>query len=196
MDKMKKNATATAVDFMRDEDTGDIKAEDNKHVVVGGVISAKSVKFTKNNQAMAYLSIEDLTGTVEVIVFPKAYERYQRFLNQDDKVFVVGRATVEDEQNGKIICERIVPFADTRKELWLQFPTKEEFAEKEQTLYGLLDNSDGADEVVIYTASPKAVKRLGKSRTVMADGALLAQLSAFLGEKNVKCVEKNIENRS
>jgi DNA polymerase-3 subunit alpha len=196
MDKMKKNATATAVDFMRDEDTGAVKVADNAHVVVGGMISAKTVKFTKHNQAMAFLSIEDLTGTVEVIVFPRDYERYQRFLNQDDKVFVVGHATVEDEQNGKIICERIVPFEDTKKELWLQFPTKEEFAGKEQALYGMLDNSDGADEVVIYIASPKAMKRLGPSRTVMADEVLLAQLSDFMGKKNVKCVEKNIENRS
>jgi DNA polymerase-3 subunit alpha len=196
MDKMKKNATATAVDFMRDEDTGAVKVADNAHVIVGGMISAKTVKFTKHNQAMAFLSIEDLTGTVEVIVFPRDYERYQRFLNQDDKVFVVGHATVEDEQNGKIICERIVPFEDTRKELWLQFPTKKEFIAKEPELYGMLDSSDGADEVVIYIANPKAMKRLGPSRTVMADETLLTQLGEFMGEKNIKCVEKNIENRN
>jgi DNA polymerase-3 subunit alpha len=193
-DKMKKNVTATAVDFMRDEDTGTIKVADNAHVIVGGMISAKTVKFTKRNQAMAFLSLEDLTGTVEIIVFPRDYERYQRFLNQDDKVFVVGHATVEDEQNGKIICERIVPFEDTKKELWIQFATKEEFAEKEEKLYQFLNDSDGADEVVLYIANPKAIKKLGQSHTVMADETLLAQLYAFFGEKNVKCIEKNIEN--
>ena len=92
----------------------------------------RQVKYTRNNQAMAFLTVEDLTGSVEIIVFPKDYERYNRFLNDEEKIFVVGHATVEEEQDGKVICERIVPFDDTRKELWLQFPTKSDFSEKER----------------------------------------------------------------
>ena len=144
---------------------------------------------------MAFISIEDLTGTVEVIVFPKDYERYQRFLDEDGKVFVVGRVTIEDEQDGKIICERIVPFDDTQKEIWLQFSTKEEFAQREEALYALLAESDGNDEVVIYVANPKAVKRLGKSRSVRANQELLDTLTDFVGENNLKLVEKSLENR-
>jgi len=78
------------------------------------------------------------------------------------KGFVVGRATIEDEQDGKIICERIVPFDDTRREVWLQFATKEDFAQKEEALYALLRDSDGNDGVAIYVANPRAVKKAGK----------------------------------
>lgn len=194
MDKIKKNVTVMASDFIREEETGAIKVKDNAHVIVGGLISEKTVKFTRNNKAMAFISIEDLTGTVEVIIFPKDYERYQRYLNADEKVFVVGHSTVEDEQNGKIICERIVPFDETGRELWLQFATKEEYAEKEKLLFDILYDSDGQDDVIIYVANPKALKKLGKNQTVCANTELVATLKKFLGEKNVKVVEKSIEN--
>ena len=194
--KMKKNVTANAADFVREEESGTIRVTDNMHVVVGGMIAAKTVKYTRNNQAMAFLTVEDLTGSVEIIVFPKDYERYNRFLNDEEKIFVVGHATVEEEQDGKVICERIVPFDDTRKELWLQFPTKSDFAEKEQQVYEILRDSDGNDEVVIYISDVKAFKRLPRNRAVGTNSVLLARLTEFLGEKNVKVVEKGIENRA
>ena len=74
---------------------------------------------------MAFLTIEDLFGTVEVIVFPRDYEKYHTYLNEDEKVFISGHVNVEEDKNGKLICESIVSFDDTKKELWLQFATKE-----------------------------------------------------------------------
>ena len=196
MEKIKKNITCITSDFVRDEETEVTKIKDNEHVIVGGLIADKTIKFTRNNKAMAFITIEDLAGTVEVIVFPKDYEKYQRYLNQDEKVFVVGHATIEDEQNGKIICERIVPFDETGCELWLQFATKEEYMAKEQVLMDILYDSDGSDEVVIYVANPKAIKRLGKNQTIQVNEELIAVLTKFLGEKNVKVVEKSIENKA
>ena len=195
-EKIKKNISRITSDFIREEETGDTKVSDNEHGIVGGLIADKTIKFTRNNKAMAFITIEDLTGTVEVIVFPKDYEKYQRYLNEDEKVFVVGHATIEDEQNGKIICERIVPFDETGCELWLQFATKEEYVEKEKVLMDILYDSDGSDEVVIYVANPKAIKRLGKNQTIHVNEELLAVLTKFLGEKNVKVVEKSIENKA
>ena len=204
MEKIHKNITVLASDFLlgnADEGSGDselsvsqIKVKDNQHVIVGGMISQKKISFTKNNKAMAYISVEDLSGTVEVIVFPRDYERYQRYLNEDEKVFVVGRATVEDDKDGKIICERIVPFDETGCDVWLQFATMEEYKEKEQILMDILYDSDGNDEVVIYVAASRQKKRLGKNNTVKANQELLSALTKFLGEKNVKVVEKSIEN--
>ncbi len=194
-EKLAKNITAVTMDFIRDEETGAVKVADNAAVVVGGMISNKTVKFTKNNQAMAFIELEDMTGSVEVIVFPKIYSKYQHALTMDGKIFVIGHVTIEDEQNGKIICERIVPFEETCKELWLQFPTMNEFQLKQQELFELLKESDGTDEVVVYVANPKSLKRYGRNYTVDANPQLLAKLYDFLGEKNVKCVEKNIENK-
>ena len=195
MAKWKKNVTASAGDFLLDEETGETKAKDNEKVIVGGMISEKTVKYTRNNQAMAFITIEDITGTVEVIIFPKIYERFSAFLNEDAKVFVTGRAQIDDERDGKIICDRIIPFEDVQKELWLQFHTKEEYDQKEAELFELLHDSDGSDEVVIYVAKPKLLKRLGKNRTIRINTELVNNLTKFLGENNVKVVEKSIENK-
>ena len=203
--KIRKNINAVAADFaLREAEEGNldamktgaesqVKIKDNQHVIVGGLIAEKKVTFTRNNKAMAYITIEDLTGMVEVIIFPRDYEKYQRYLNADEKVFVVGRASVEDDKDGKIICERIVPFDETGCELWFQFATMEEYKEKEAVLMDILYDSDGSDEVVIYVANPKAIKRLGKNQTVGVNEELLNTLTQFLGEKNVKVVEKSIE---
>ena len=205
-EKIRKNITAVASDFalaeteegnldaMKTGVSSQVKVKDNQHVIVGGLIAEKKVTFTRNNKAMAYISIEDLTGMVEVIIFPRDYEKYQRYLNADEKVFVVGHASVEDEKDGKIICERIVPFDETGCELWFQFATMDDYKEKERVLMDILYDSDGNDEVVIYVANPKAIKRLGKNQTVGVNEELLTTLKSFLGEKNVKVVEKSIEN--
>ena len=205
-EKIRKNITAVASDFalaeteegnldaMKTGMSAQVKVKDNQHVIVGGLIAEKKVTFTRNNKAMAYISIEDLTGMVEVIIFPRDYEKYQRYLNADEKVFVVGHASVEDEKDGKIICERIVPFDETGCELWFQFASMDDYKEKERVLMDILYDSDGNDEVVIYVANPKAIKRLGKNQTVGVNEELLTTLKSFLGEKNVKVVEKSIEN--
>lgn len=196
LDKIRKNVTAYAADFIRDEESGSVKVEDQAKATVGGMIAAKNVKFTKNNKQMAFLTLEDLTGSVEVVVFPKDYEKFSRYLEVDAKIFVTGRVDLSDEQNGKLLCSRIVPFSNTLKEVWLQFPTRDAYAKREQDLYGLLRESDGGDEVVIYVAEPKSVKRLGKHMTVHADSDLLTKLFSVFGEKNVKVVEKSIEKRA
>ena len=192
MDKLKKTTTANAIDFIRDEDTGATKIADNASVIIGGMITDRTVKFTRTNKAMAFITIEDLTGTVEVIIFPKDYERYQRYLTEDAKIFVKGRTAIEDEQDGKLICEKIVGFEETKKELWLQFESKEKYLEREGQINQILRQSDGNDEVVIYIAKPKAIKRLGRNMTVNAQEPLLGILSELLGEENVKVVEKGI----
>ena len=194
MDKMKKNVTVMASDFVREEETGEIKVKDNAHVIVGGLISEKTIKFTRNNKAMAFISVEDLTGTVEVIIFPPTYEKYQRCLNADEKVFIIGRADVGDEQNAKIICDRIVPFDETPRLLFLIVENYEDYKEKERVLMDILYDSDGNDEVVIGLADTKQKKYFGKNRTVCANAELVDTLMKFLGEKNVKVVEKSIEN--
>ncbi|MDD6306232.1 MAG: DNA polymerase III subunit alpha, partial [Clostridiales bacterium] len=160
-EKWKKNISAVTSDFLLDEETGEAKIKDNQNVTIGGMITEKTIKYTKNNKTMAFLTVEDLFGTVEVIVFPRDYEKYSRYLIEDEKVFISGHANVEEDKNGKLICEKIYSFDDTIRELWLQFATKEEFAEKEQMIYSLLSESDGKDEIVIYIASPRAMKRLG-----------------------------------
>ena len=194
-EKWRKNISAVTADFMLDEETNAVKIKDNQSVVIGGIITEKTIKYTKQNKAMAFITVEDLFGTVEVIIFPRDYEKYSRYLNEDEKVFVAGHANVEEDKNGKLICEKIYSFDDTKRELWLQFATKESYEEKEKELYSRLYGSDGNDEIVIYIASPRAMKRLGQNYNIHINPELVGNLTEFLGEKNVKIVEKSIEKK-
>lgn len=193
-EKWRKNISAVTSDFMLDEETGATKIHDGEKVVIGGMVTAKTIKYTKTNQVMAFFTIEDLVGTVEVIIFPRDYEKYHTYLEEDAKIFVTGRANVEEEKNGKVICEKIIGFDDSQKELWLQFADLASYQEKEAKLSGMLAGSDGRDEVIIYLAAEKRMKRLPKSRSIHVEPGLLQTLFGYLGENNVKVVEKSIEN--
>ena len=191
--KWRQNITAVSTDFIYDDETGGTKLADGAHVMIGGMITDKTVKFTKNNKAMAFLTIEDLYGTTEVIVFPKDYEKHRTLIEDDAKVFVSGRVNAEDEKNGKLICEQLYAFDDAKKELWLQFATKEDYANAESTVYDLLRTCEGQDAVVIYISGIKAVKRLPANWNVSVGQLDMNRFYEMFGEKNVKVVEKPIE---
>ena len=192
MERLKKNTNAVTTDFVLDEETGTLKVSDGAKVCIGGMITDKVIKYTKNNKAMAFITLEDLVGTVEIIIFPKDYERYAKYLENDAKVFVEGRVTAEEDRNGKLICEKIISFDEVKRELWLQFPSKSDFEEKEGALYGKMMDADGSEHVVIYLAAEKQMKRLPENRNVAITKELLEELGNFLGKDNVKVVEKSL----
>ncbi len=192
MERLKKNTNAVTTDFVLDEETGTLKVSDGAKVRIGGMITDKVIKYTKSNKAMAFITLEDLVGTVEIIIFPKDYERYAKYLENDAKVFVEGRVTAEEDRNGKLICEKIISFDEVKRELWLQFPSKSDFEEKEGALYGKMMDVDGSEHVVIYLAAEKQMKRLPENRNVAITKELLEELGNFLGKDNVKVVEKSL----
>ena len=190
-----KNATARTIDFNVDDETGEANVRDGQKVTIGGMITAKTVKTTKHNQLMAFVTIEDMVGTVEVIVFPGDYEAGRTVLNEDNKVFVYGKVSLGDEPKGRLVCERLIPFDAVPKELWIQFPDKQSWFSAEQEFRGLISDSDGPDQVVIYLKKERAKKFLGLRDSVKADADLLGKLTAKYGKENVKVVEKAIENK-
>ena len=192
-DKWRKSISATTLDFQPDEETGRAKVHDGTREIVGGIITAKTIKHTKTNQMMAFLSLEDLVGTVEVIVFPRDYEKNREYLEIDKKIFVKGRVSEEEERPSKLICETIIPFEQTKKELWVQFSDKEDFLRNEHILYGYLADSEGDDEVVIYCQKERAIKRLPRNRNIRIGQEVLSRLMNHYGEKRVKVVEKSID---
>lgn len=190
---LEKNITARTMDFQPD-DEGHALVMDGQKVVVGGIITDKTIKYTKNNKVMAFLTLEDMVGTVEIIVFPRDYERNQLLTEEEGKVFIRGRVAAEDDKASKIICEKIISFESVPRELWIQFETKEAFHENEVGLYEELRESDGNDSVLIYIRADKAIKRLPANRNICIDSPLLTKLKAKYGETNIKVVEKSIEN--
>ena len=192
--KWRKNISATTLDFQIDEETGRTKVREGAREIVGGMITSKTIKHTKNSKTMAFITIEDLLGTVEVVVFPKDYDKNRAYLNEDTKVFVKGRVSEEDDNASKLICEAIIPFEQTTCDLWIQFPDKAAFFAEEKKLYEILKLSEGKDSVVIYCAKEKLMKRLPQNRNVHVDSELLSELTKYYGNSRIKVVEKSIEN--
>ena len=184
--------TNVTSDFALDEETGHSKVMDGNRAVIGGILTDKRVKYTKTNKTMAYLTVEDLVGTVEVVVFPKDYEKNLQDLNVDDRVFIRGRVSSEDDQSSKLICEKIFRFDEVPQELWIQFATISDYRAREKQLFDLLRNSDGKDYVVIYVRDGRSVRRLGDNWTVRADESLLGALSEAFGADNVRLTQKKI----
>ena len=157
MDSLEKQTTAKSTDFEPDEESGRAVVRDGQHYVVGGLISNVTAKLTKNNQNMAFVTLEDLYGTVEIIVFPTIYQNVKPYLIEDQGIYVKGRASVSEE-SGKLIAEYIVPIEQIPKEVWIQTENIEEFTEKQQKLYGIIRKHPGKDEIVIFSKKEKAIK--------------------------------------
>ncbi len=184
----KKHIKNTTADFMLDEDTGECRVQDNERTTIGGMITEKKIKYTKNEKVMAFLQVEDLVGSVEVIVFPKSYERYGNAMIEDGKVFIKGRVSVEEDKDAKLICEEITTFDQIPKKLWIKFPTKEAYEEQKDALFQMLQESEGKDHVVIYVENPKAMNPLPENWNVSAQKPLISRLETAFGEGNVKVV--------
>lgn len=182
--------TRKASDFLLDE-SGNVKVMDNEHAVIGGMITTKTIKTTKTNSLMAFLTLEDLYGTVEVIVFPRDFEKYRSCLEEDSKIFVSGKVTVEEEKAAKIIAQRIVPFDQVSSDVWVQFNNKEEFTKMELDLYEILEEYPGESSVKIFCRAERQQKIL--KYKVNTDNSLIKRLNEKFKSENVKVVQKSIE---
>ncbi len=195
VETLEKNITRTTADFEVVDGETEPKVKDQERAVIGGMITGRTVKATRTNNMMAFLTVEDLYGTVEVIVFPRDYEKYRTLLEEDTKVFIQGRVTVEEDKPAKLICSGVVPFDAVEKELWIQFSTRADYEEAEQTLFAILGNYDGTENVYIYLSKDRARKLLPKSRCTKVCKELLSELYSKFGEDNVKVTEKSIEKK-
>ncbi len=190
---LRQNVTRTTADFAPAGDNGMPRVRDQEKAVIGGMIIARTVKTTRTNNLMAFITVEDMYGTVEVIVFPKDYEKNRLLLEEDRKVFIQGRVTVEEDKPAKMICSRIIPFDDLAQSLWLQFGTREEYRKAELWIYQTLAEYDGTDEVNIYLSGERAKKRLPNSHSTCVCPQLLEKFYEKFGNDNVKVVQKSIE---
>ena len=181
----KAHITNRVSDFFLDEETGEARVNDGDRAVIGGMISGKKVKYTKNNKVMAFLDVEDMTGTMEVIVFPNTYEKESAKLDEDSKVFLSGRVSLEEERDGKLICEKVVSFDEVPRKLWIRFADTEAWRQSAADLSGIIDAHGGRDKVVIFIQKQKLRKELPAGQGVRADEALLRELSEKFGAENI-----------
>ena len=191
---MEKMITAKTSDFQPDDETGIPEVYDNQNVIVGGMITDKTIKYTKNNKVMAFLTLEDLVGTVEIVVFPRDYEKCQMFINEEAKLFVQGRVSAEDDKASKLILEKVRSFDDVPREVWIQFDSRADYAKAETGLVDDLMESKGNSTVVIYLKDVKAMKKLPPSYQVHIEDSWLDKMCEKYGSSNVKIVERVLKN--
>lgn len=186
---LNKYTTVKTTDFLLNEEAGSVTGlQDNSTAVIGGMITDKKIKYTKNDKIMAFLTIEDMVGSVEVIVFPKDYEKNSNKLIEEGKVLVKGRVALEDERDGKLICEKITSFDEISRKVWLKFPSIDDYSNQEKALLEMLSDSDGKDCIIIYLENTKQMKQLPPNRNIMANTETLDKLRNLLGEENVKVI--------
>ncbi len=180
--------TAKTSDFYLDEETGLTHVQDNTKATIGGMIMDKKIKYTKQDKIMAFLTVEDLVGSIEVIVFPNAYEKYSSKLLEENKVFIEGRVQVEDERDGKLICESVTAFDEIPRKVWLKFPDRDTYINKEAELFDAIYDSEGIDNVVIYIEETRQKKVLPPNKNIKADSTILDKLRGLFGEENVRVI--------
>ncbi|MBQ9156538.1 MAG: DNA polymerase III subunit alpha [Eubacterium sp.] len=189
---MKKQVTAKSTDFEPDEDTGRSLVRDGQHVTVGGLVSDITVKLTKTNQNMAFVTIEDMYGTLEILVFPKIYQQCRDKLAVDKAVYVTGRATVSEE-SGKLIADRLIPMDEVGREFWIRMDNLDTFHRKQEDLYSIIRAYPGKQSIVIFLNDSKQYKRLPSYQNILGDEESLASLKQCFGEKNIAVKEMSIE---
>ena len=192
---MKKNCTASSLDFMLKEgeekegdEDNDRRAtiEDKKLFTVGGIVVDKVSHFTKQNQQMAFVTIEDMTGTIETIFFPKTFERYKDMLNTDEKLLIRGRSSVEENKDAKLLVEECVRFQDVPSVLWVNFPDKDSYEDKGSKLLMMLKEHPGKERAMIRLSSEKLVKNaLSSGEGVTISPALIEDLKKEFSDENV-----------
>ncbi len=182
--KWKKQITKTTKEFVLNEE-GKCEVSDGTKETIGGMITSITVKTTKTNNVMAFITLEDIYGIVEVIIFPKDYEKLRNKIVIDNKVFINGRVSASEEENAKLICESLVEFNDIPQQLWVRFDSKAVYEENEAQLMNILKDSDGKDTVIIYLKEEKAKKMLPPSASVSANDVLLEQLKQKYGDDNI-----------
>lgn len=180
-----KYITNVSSDFEVDDELGETKARDGAVATIGGIITEKTIKTTKKGQLMAFLTLEDIVGTVEVVVFPNSFTANRLVIDTADKVFITGKVQANVDENAKLICDKVVDFASVPRKLWIRFAGVSEYEERKAELENILYESDGKDTVVIYCTKENRRIPLPASRTIKVNSELIQRLQHLYGEKNV-----------
>ena len=184
LELIRKQADATSMDFQLDEESGLPKVTDQGLYTLGGMVSNVTLKVTRNNQNMAFLTLEDMYGSVEVVVFARDFEKNRSILTPDAKLFITGRASVSDDE-AKLLFSKAISFDDIPRDVWLQFETKEAYERLQSELYQIIDRHAGSSFIKIYIREGKLRKNLPPQFAIASGGEALEELKALLGAENV-----------
>lgn len=187
-DKLKKHISRITVDFpAEEEDFSDKgKVRDKESVVIAGFISNVVTKFTKNNKVMAFITVEDIFGSVEVIIFPDSYNKFSYMLKEEEIVIIRGRASIAEDQPSKVICEELKTMEQIEeftKTLWVKIP-KDSGVELND-ITGITSRHKGNSKVIVYMEATKQKFSANAENYVNISDELMGELKKLVGEGNV-----------
>ena len=191
---MEKILTAKTTDFQPDEETGLSRVQDGRTVIVGGMITGKNVRYTRKNQIMCILTMEDLVGSMEILCFPDKYERWQKLLTEDQRMFIQGRVSAEEDKASKLIFEKALLFEDVPYEMWIKFDDMASYNEKSWELVEDLKRSPGTSGVVIFLKDVRAIKRFPQSSAVNLSDDWVSYMQEKYGAENIKLTQRALKN--
>lgn len=214
---LQKNCTAQSIDFAVDDeddaeldesgtDDVDRKLQDGALYIVGGIITDVSVKLTRKNQNMAYVTLEDLVGQIEIVVFPRDFEKHRDQLKVDNRVFVRGRADV-GEKESKLILSDLMAFENvangvvsfgsqknwdakktlshSNKQLWVLFDDMDDYVKNESEFISLLEEHKGNCPVYVQLKATRQAKNMGRGFCVDENSGILYSLQMEYGKDRV-----------
>ena len=189
-DMLKSVCNASSLDFAYDEEEGMVNVAPGKDYILGGIASVVNIKLTRNNQRMAFITLEDLVGSAEVIVFPRDFEKYKDLIEEGRKYIISGKASLEENDAAKLIAGKIIPFEEVPREVWLQFENKAELEKVEDELNKIFEGNKGNARIMLYCREERQVKRVNAVRGISYAEAVIDELKSKLGCDNVKIVVK------
>ena len=165
----------------------DLNLSEESTVVLGGIITDKKIKYTKNNSIMAFVTLEDLYGAIEVIVFPLVYSKYSSLLEEDKVVTIKGRISLREDEEPKIICNEVEPLTNEKSKLYLKIRSDMQPGIQNR-IYEVLQKYKGNIPVYLYMESINKTFRSKPELWIRRDSELIKELSGLLGENCVKMI--------
>ena len=184
---------ARSIDFAID-DEGNTALRDGQDVTIGGILSKVTGKTAKSGQPMAFVTLEDLIGSVEVIIFPKNFVQCRPLVYEGSKVLIKGRVNTGTEEDAKLIADRLISFDDVKRQVWIKFSDYSAYAPAEQDIMSLSSRPDfaGDCEIIIYLSSEKQRKVISGDNRINAGDEVLRYLKERYGEANVAVTVKKV----
>ncbi|MDE5873324.1 MAG: hypothetical protein K2H07_05360, partial [Lachnospiraceae bacterium] len=194
---IEKSVNVKSSDFaIEDEDEG-FGVFDRQQCKIAGSIETVTIKTTRHGDNMAFITLEDLYGTVEVVVFPRDYTKHRGYLVKDGKVMVTGNASVS-ESEAKLLLAEIKSldevrndFEDEKRDVWLRFDDEAAYNKASVDVIGYIRENKGKSNVIIFLEAEKKMKSLGNMK-VRSNEAGMAKMRMVFGEENVRIVSKNM----
>ncbi|MDO4266737.1 MAG: DNA polymerase III subunit alpha, partial [Eubacteriales bacterium] len=196
LDSYQRIVNTVSSSFSVSEDTGRCPLSDGQRVICGGVVEDLKLKITKNNRQMCFLTIGDLYGQFEAIVFPNVFERIRPCLRADAKLYLAGHVSIDSDESAKLVVDNAAEFDKLPKEVWIAFEDRTAYQAAEASLSELCLSHVGISDVYVYLRKERAKKKLPAAQRLEVSEETLEALRGRFGEKNVKVVEKALDLRA